>query len=289
MSSVVKNMWARALKVAMFSDLHATRFTLGFAELLWAITLLWPGDTFGRPTYTIMAKMWSEETWGVIFLLSSITQFSILMSMRYHDRFSVIFAGWNAALWIFVVLSMRSNGWHESWWNRASDYRIKGFVGSERMGETGTVQKVAEALDLAGLTIFGTAAVGIVLFAGKKFIVSIFQDSTSTKAEAVAAEATSFNYQQLREEIERLNKLVREMDKEIKRLRKEQDELRDEIHSGNSKLSKAGNYALLSAQAIRLLCTCEDHIKSEMLVPLNDIIDLAEGNDHEESKPTEEV
>ena len=96
----------RLAHIAFYSDLHATRFTLGLAEILWSITLLWPGDTFGRPTYTVMSRVMSEESWGFIFLLSGITQFSILFSGDFHGRFSILFAGWNAALWWFVVVAM---------------------------------------------------------------------------------------------------------------------------------------------------------------------------------------
>lgn len=96
----------RLAHIAFYSDLHATRFTLGLAELLWAITLLWPGDTFGRPTYTVMAKVMPEEAWGFVFLLSGVTQFSVLFSGDFHSRFPILFAGWNGALWLFVTVSM---------------------------------------------------------------------------------------------------------------------------------------------------------------------------------------
>ena len=36
------------------TDLIGTRFTLGLAELIWAFTLFWPGNTFDRPTYEVM-------------------------------------------------------------------------------------------------------------------------------------------------------------------------------------------------------------------------------------------
>ena len=88
------------------SDLYATRFLLGFAELVWAITLLWPGDTFGRPTYFAMQRLTGEEVWGVIFLVSAICQFAILRSRCFHSPAAVFFAGWNSILWITVVVSM---------------------------------------------------------------------------------------------------------------------------------------------------------------------------------------
>ena len=97
----------RVMKLILFSDLHATRFSLGIAEFIWAITLLWPGDTFGRPTYKIMQHvMPSEELWGLIWLFSSVTQLYILFSGKYHAMPSVIFAGFNMILWWFVTVSM---------------------------------------------------------------------------------------------------------------------------------------------------------------------------------------
>jgi hypothetical protein len=84
----------------------ATRFVLAIAELLWAILLLWPGATFDRPTYTEMATVFSEEAWAIVFLISSITQFSIVLMEDFHSRFAKYFAAWNACLWLFVVSSM---------------------------------------------------------------------------------------------------------------------------------------------------------------------------------------
>jgi len=88
------------------SDMVATRFILAYAELLWAIMLIWPGPTFGRPTYTEMATVMREEAWALVFLLSAITQVSIVLMEDFHSRFARYFAAWNAALWVFVVGSM---------------------------------------------------------------------------------------------------------------------------------------------------------------------------------------
>lgn len=96
----------RILSIIFFSDLHGIRFTLGLAEALWAITLLWPGDTFGRPTYSVMAHVMTEDAWGFVFLLSSLTQFGILFKADYHSKFATYFAGWNLGLWLYIVISM---------------------------------------------------------------------------------------------------------------------------------------------------------------------------------------
>ena len=96
----------RAIELIYGSDLHATRFLLGVAELVWALALFWPGDTFGRPTYAVMAGVASEEVWATAFLLTSFIQFHILFHGSYHSRCATVFAGWNAMLWIFCVLAM---------------------------------------------------------------------------------------------------------------------------------------------------------------------------------------
>ncbi len=88
------------------SDLIGTRIILFMGELFWAIMLFWNGDTFDRPTYKHMAVIFTEELWGIIFLLSSITQLTIVLLNDMHSRFARYFAGWNAVLWMYVVFSM---------------------------------------------------------------------------------------------------------------------------------------------------------------------------------------
>jgi hypothetical protein len=88
------------------SDLLATRFLLGVAELVWALALFWPGDTFGRPTYSIMSQLASEHTWALLFLITGILQFKILFDHDYHSRVAIVFSGWNCNLWMFTVIAM---------------------------------------------------------------------------------------------------------------------------------------------------------------------------------------
>ncbi len=88
------------------SDLVATRISLAIAEFIWAFMLLWPGDTFGRPTYHVMARVMSEEAWGLVMLLSAVTQLTIVMLESYTDWFARLFAAWNAALWAFLCIGM---------------------------------------------------------------------------------------------------------------------------------------------------------------------------------------
>lgn len=88
------------------TDLIGTRFLLAVAEALWALMLFWPGDTFGRPTYSVMATAFNETVWAILFLMSAITQLTIVLQDDFHSRFARYFAGWNAVLWFSVVLSM---------------------------------------------------------------------------------------------------------------------------------------------------------------------------------------
>jgi hypothetical protein len=97
----------RYLRLAFYSDTHVVRFLLMLSEITWGVTLFWPGDTFGRPTYAVMSHtIPSEEIWAAIWLFAGITQFYILTTGGYHDRAAVIFAGFNTILWWFVVISM---------------------------------------------------------------------------------------------------------------------------------------------------------------------------------------
>ena len=99
--------YIRAFSTALWdTDLIASRITLAIAEFFWAVMLLWPGDTFARPTYSHMASIMSENTWGLLFLLSAVTQISIVLIEDMHSRFARYFAAWNAALWCYTVYAM---------------------------------------------------------------------------------------------------------------------------------------------------------------------------------------
>lgn len=96
----------RFLALFRFSDLHGTRFLLGFSELVWGFSLLWPGATFGRPTYHGMQAAMPEDVWAAVFLLTGFIQWKLLFSCEYHTKRAITFAFYNTALWVFVVVSM---------------------------------------------------------------------------------------------------------------------------------------------------------------------------------------
>jgi hypothetical protein len=88
------------------SDLIASRLALFLAEALWAIMLFWPGDTFGRPTYSEMAKLAPEIVWACAFGISAALQICIVIYRQCNKTWAHIFAYWNAALWVTSILLM---------------------------------------------------------------------------------------------------------------------------------------------------------------------------------------
>lgn len=88
------------------TNFASTRLVLGISEMFWAILLFWPGDTFGRPTYSGMAAVMVEEAWALVFALSAVTQLTIVIRHDFHCWPARYFAAWNMVLWCYVVASM---------------------------------------------------------------------------------------------------------------------------------------------------------------------------------------
>jgi hypothetical protein len=106
MLEVAKNAFRRAV---WESDFIGSRITLGFAEFFWGAMLLWPGESFSRPSYAILASAASENGWGVCFLISSFIQFTIILTNRMHSITAWFFAGWNFLFWGWTVWAMTSS------------------------------------------------------------------------------------------------------------------------------------------------------------------------------------
>jgi len=100
------NLSDRVAAAIFDSDLIATRLLLAFAEFLWAAMLFWPGDTFGRQTYVLMAELATEGVWACVFGVTSYLQFRIVLGNRQHTLWAHYFALWNSLLWAVVVGSM---------------------------------------------------------------------------------------------------------------------------------------------------------------------------------------
>lgn len=96
-----------AFSRALFdTDLIASRMILSAAEMFWAIMLFWPGNSFDRPTYSVMAVCFPETVWAIMFLLMGLMQISIVITEEFHSTFARTFAALNAIFWTFVVVSM---------------------------------------------------------------------------------------------------------------------------------------------------------------------------------------
>ena len=96
-----------ALSRAFFDTKMVTsRLILAASEFMWGALLLWPGDTFGRPTYALMAEVMPEECWGFVFLMTSAMQVTIIVREDFYSREARYFAFYNAWLWVWVVYSM---------------------------------------------------------------------------------------------------------------------------------------------------------------------------------------
>lgn len=85
------------------SDFIGTRLTLAVAELIWAITLLCPGDSLSNPAYSWMKSIAAEEVWGLVFLLTAWAQWSLLLIGDFTCHPTRVFAGWNAVLWVVIA------------------------------------------------------------------------------------------------------------------------------------------------------------------------------------------
>lgn len=96
----------RFSQVLFDSNHMSTRLTLALAELFWCLMLFWPGDTFDRPTYTVMSLVAGEHFWAFIFGVSSMLQLAVVVSGDFNRPWARVFAMWNAALWVFCTGSM---------------------------------------------------------------------------------------------------------------------------------------------------------------------------------------
>lgn len=93
-------------KILWDTDLIASRFMLFLAEVLWGILLLWPGDSFNRFYYHNMLFLAPENVWGVLFLITGILQFIIIMRRIFHSMFARIFAVWNSIIWLVTIFCL---------------------------------------------------------------------------------------------------------------------------------------------------------------------------------------
>ncbi len=63
---------SRLIYIIECSSLTTLRLNLAVASILWGLLLFWPGETFSRPTYSLMGKFASEHIWAALFLLQGL-------------------------------------------------------------------------------------------------------------------------------------------------------------------------------------------------------------------------
>lgn len=102
----IKNIWCRAVALAVYSDLHITRFLIGVTEISCATLLLFVGNALEFPSYLIMREIMPDSAWAFLFLLMGMTQLTIIATGNYHTRFPVWFAAINQSIWWFILISM---------------------------------------------------------------------------------------------------------------------------------------------------------------------------------------
>jgi hypothetical protein len=88
------------------SELLNIRLALFLAELFWGLSLISPGETFSSQGYDWLNFLMPEFCWGVLFLIVASIQLFILLCHSFHSFFSIVFAGFNAILWWFVVIGI---------------------------------------------------------------------------------------------------------------------------------------------------------------------------------------
>ena len=109
---VCETIWWLSMKnlkpILMNSDTTMVRLILGMSSLLWSIMLFWPGDTFGRPTYALMEKWFSEEVWASLYLVHAITAI-ISVLFKQVKYFSVLSEGvlgcfmWSSSCFLMLL------------------------------------------------------------------------------------------------------------------------------------------------------------------------------------------
>jgi hypothetical protein len=87
-------------------DLTATRFSLALAETFWAVSLFCTDNALSADHYAAMTQAMGQTSWAVVFTLTALAQWTILISGRYHGRVSAAFAGFDAFLWWYIIIGL---------------------------------------------------------------------------------------------------------------------------------------------------------------------------------------
>jgi len=100
LTEFLKSKRDRLRKILLLSDLHATRITLATAELL---TL---NDVIRHPKLHTVGNMLATlpvSVWVGLLGFTGLAQIYFIIRGQYHDHDAILFAGWNAMLWILMT------------------------------------------------------------------------------------------------------------------------------------------------------------------------------------------
>jgi hypothetical protein len=79
---------------------------IAMASLMWALLLFWPGDTFTRPTYTLMSHFGSEHVWGTLFLIQGVSGISTVLLKLKNTLLIVLDCILGCILWTGSCVAM---------------------------------------------------------------------------------------------------------------------------------------------------------------------------------------
>lgn len=129
----------RLMRLLFQSDLEATRFTLALGAIFIGLGFLWPVDTFpteaqltagtGRHTYALMARIMSENLWGIAFLTQGCVMLHSLLFERYNSRLLWLDAFFGMLLWTVSISACYLAYWNG--FDHITEYRPPAIMGGE--------------------------------------------------------------------------------------------------------------------------------------------------------------
>lgn len=97
--------FSKLVDVIVFSDMRGVRLLLAWGSIFWGVLLLWPGETFSRPTYALMAKFAPEVVWGLAFLFQGAVMMYSLITQRHGKPIFIMDCMLGCALWVIATVA----------------------------------------------------------------------------------------------------------------------------------------------------------------------------------------
>lgn len=94
-------------------NVRLSEWGLGLILLLWGAILVSPDDTFSRPAFTIMARVASENVWGVVLTALGVTRIVVLLingAWRRSPHLRAVTAFLSCFVWVQITLSIWGSG-----------------------------------------------------------------------------------------------------------------------------------------------------------------------------------